>query len=103
MENRGGNERVDGLTGMKHPSRRNTGAFPDLAVPRADPLGLEFARKRTSFLRTPQARHQPTLFRVQLGEDSEHGRRAAASTARIFVRAYSLRGARVRGQGEGMG
>jgi hypothetical protein len=103
IENRGATSAWDGLTGMEHPSSRNTGAFPDLAVPRADPLGLELARKRTSLLRTPQARHKAAFFRVQLGEDSEHRRRAATSTARILVRAYGLRGARMRGQGEGMG
>lgn len=88
---------------MENPSSWNTGTFPDLAIPRADAISLEFTRKSARLLCASQTRDQPTLVRVQLRKDGEDGGGAASPTARIFVGAHGLGGARVRGEGEGVG
>ena len=85
---------------MENPSSRNTGTFPDLAIPRADALILKLARQSTGLLRAAEARNKPALVRAQLGEEGEDGGGAAAAAARVFVGADGLRGARVRGEGE---
>ena len=85
---------------MENPSSRNTGTFPDFAVPRADALSLQLARQSAGLLRAAKARNKPALVRAQLGEEGEHGGRAAAAAAGVFVGAHGLRGARVRGEGK---
>jgi hypothetical protein len=87
---------------MKNQSSRNTRTFPDLAIPRADALNLKFTRKSVGLLRATQARNQPTLVHMELRQQGEDGGCAAATAARIFVGAYGLRGARMRGEGEGV-
>ena len=87
---------------MENPSSRNTGTFPDLAIPRVNPLSLQLTRKSACLLRATQTRNQPALVRMQLRQEGEDGGRAPSAAARIFMGAYGLRGARVRGQGEGV-
>ena len=96
-------KRLAPLTSMKNPSSRNTGTFPDLAIPRVNALSLELTRKSACLLRATQTRNQPTLVRMQLRQEGEDGGRAPSAAARIFVGAYGLRGARVRGEGERVG
>lgn len=85
---------------MENPSSRNTSTFPDFAKPRANAFSFKFARKCTGFLCTAQARNQPALLHVQLGEDGEDGGCATSAATRIFVSTNGLCWAWVSGEGE---
>jgi hypothetical protein len=91
------------LTSMQNPSSRNTGTFPDFAIPRANAFSFKLTRNCTGFLCAAQTRNQPALIHVQLREDGEDGGCAASATTRVFVSAYGLCWAWVCREGERMG
>jgi hypothetical protein len=88
---------------MENPSSRNSGTFPDFAIPRANAFSFKLTRKCTSFLCAAQTRNQPTPIHVQLGEGGENGGCAASATTGIFVSAHGLCWAWMCGEGERVG